>query len=65
MRAEPNNMRYRLDLAVLYDRIGDNKNALILYRQIADTAQAGDPLIKSEIPVIKTRMDYLASIADR
>lgn len=49
MEIEPGNDDYRLGLAVLYDRMGQDKNALAQYRQVV-----------AHTPDVQRRMDYLA-----
>jgi Tfp pilus assembly protein PilF len=65
---EPGNLAYRLDLAVLYDRAGQEGEALSLYRQVLEAAPGGlstahwSPDTQSTLPLsaIRMRMEYLA-----
>ena len=56
----PENTFYRLDLAILYDRLGDTQSASVLYQQVILAYEAHDPKLSSvNIKEIQQRMDYL------
>jgi tetratricopeptide (TPR) repeat protein len=61
---DPENMTYRLELAILYDSLGDKKNAALLYQQVAQAfANDDDTLpVKMDIKVIQARLDYLRAM---
>jgi thioredoxin-like negative regulator of GroEL len=42
VRAAPGNVSYRFNLAILYDRAGQNRDALVLYRQVLKAAEYGE-----------------------
>jgi tetratricopeptide (TPR) repeat protein len=57
----PKNMLYRLQLAILFDRVGDRKSAATLYRQVVDAYAAKDPTLPRALGMdgIRRRADYL------
>ena len=59
---EPANMLYQLTLAILYDHVGDRKDAATLYRQVAQAYDANDPSLPRTLNIrdIRSRADYLA-----
>ena len=61
----PDNNRYRLDLAILYDRLGHKKSAAVLYRQIVVAYEAHDLTLPHQLDInaIQQRLDYLSNAA--
>ena len=59
----PENSLYRLGLAVLYDRLGDTKNAAVLYQQVVAAYQAKDGTLPHTLNIsdIQRRLDYLTA----
>ena len=57
-RAAPDNLSYRLALAGAYDRSGNSKEALMLYRQIVEASERAESI---DMPVanIRQRINYL------
>lgn len=60
---EPDNMLYRLDLAILYDRVGEKDGAVTLYQQVVQAYDAQDASLPHTLGIddIRHRLDYLAS----
>jgi Flp pilus assembly protein TadD len=58
----PENSLYRLDLAILYDRLGNAASAALLYRQVAQAYAAHDPTLPRDLDIttIQQRLAYLA-----
>ena len=57
----PDNTLYRLDLAILYDRLGHSKNAAMLYQQLIQAYEAHDKTlpVTLDIKEIQQRLTYL------
>jgi tetratricopeptide (TPR) repeat protein len=60
---EPDNMLYRLDLAVLYDRAGEKSGAIGLYRQVVNAYDSDDESLPEDFKIddIRQRLAYLVS----
>ncbi len=61
IKIQPDNILYRLDLAVLYDRAGYRADAATLYRQVLRAAMnEDDPThLSISLPTIRQRLAYL------
>ena len=59
----PQNLVYRLDLAVLYDRSGQSKEALTLYKQVIDAVDnnTDGKQLNLTTDAIRSRIEYLQS----
>ena len=61
LREAPDNLAYRMDLAVLYDRVGDTARALDLYRGLARHEDAA-LVLDMPLTVVRQRIAYLESV---
>ncbi|MDX2028080.1 MAG: tetratricopeptide repeat protein, partial [Alphaproteobacteria bacterium] len=66
IREAPDNLSYRLNLAILYDREGHYPEALALYREVLTAWESTDDLsaMPPSLPAILRRAEYLAQIAE-
>lgn len=63
----PANMLYRLDLAILYDRLGEKAGAAALYRQVVDAHETKDETLPPGLAIenIRARLDYLVAATNQ
>lgn len=54
----PDNISYKYNLAVVYDKAGKEEQALPLYQQVVDAASSGD-VVPGSVDKIRERMNYL------
>ncbi|MDR3423473.1 MAG: hypothetical protein P4M13_00125 [Alphaproteobacteria bacterium] len=63
VEGDPSDMLYRLDLAILYDKAGESRGAVALYRQVAQAYDEKDDTLPPDLGIdgIRKRLDYLAA----
>jgi hypothetical protein len=61
----PDNMLYRLDLAIMHDKVADFKGAATLYRQVVQAYDNHDATLPSKLGIddIRSRLEYLVAMA--
>jgi tetratricopeptide (TPR) repeat protein len=60
VRMEPDNLAYKYNLAVLYDKHGSAEDAIVLYNQLLAAGQSGLPL-PAPIRDLQERVIYISS----
>ena len=67
MQIEPDNILYRLNLAIAYDRLGHSGEAIGFYRDVLKAYGAADtraPALPVSPPEIRQRVDYLDALME-
>jgi hypothetical protein len=57
----PSDMRYRLELAVMHDRLSDKSGASALYRQVVQAYEVRDASLPQDLDIesVRSRLEYL------
>jgi tetratricopeptide (TPR) repeat protein len=64
---EPENILYRLNLAIAYDRLGRSSDAIGFYREVIKAYDAADdrtPALPVSLPEIRQRVNYLETMME-